>query len=359
MAGEITIQLPADISPDQLRAIMEAAGPATVVESADLEPEAAIGWFAAAFDRAMADFQNLPQAIETGAAAIRAQSGQSVIGVLFAALAIAAAAYLVELLIRRVTPGRGQAAGPAFSQRLGAGLCWLAARALSLAAFVVIALILARIFISASAGRQIFIGELTVVLVQRVSYAIVALIYAPFDGARRLAGMEDAAARKIGLAFIALFFFNGALRIGLALIALLTGDGPEDDLLSIFVYAAWWLSFTIAFFHVRREIASLIRGVWGHLRIFGRSVSDLAGYWPVVAAALALASAVAGSALVLGLERSGAFAGSFIIFALTPFVIAGITTLKREKVEAAAPARRPALEGWFSLAEGGAFVLSA
>ncbi|MFV0475322.1 MAG: mechanosensitive ion channel family protein, partial [Pikeienuella sp.] len=37
----------------------------------------------------------------------------------------------------------------------------------------------------------------------------------------------------------------------------------------------------------------------------------------------------------------------------------GITTLKREKVEAAAPARRPALEGWFALAEGGAFVLSA
>lgn len=360
MAGEITIQLPADISPDRLRAIMEAAGPATVVEGgADAAPEAAVGWFAAAIDRVLGAFHDLPQALAQGAGAIRAETGQSVIALTLTALAIIAAAWVIELLIRRIAPERGTAAGPAFGQRLAAGFYWLVGRVLSLAAFVLIALILGRIFLAAGPGRQILVAALTVVLFQRIIFAIVDLIFAPRDPSRRLAGAPDAAAQRVGGAFVVLLSLNALFRIGLAIVALATGGGPEDDLLSILVLCVWWLSFTIAFVYTRREIADLIRGAWGHMRLFGRPVSELARYWPALASALAFATAAAGIALILGLEQTGAFTGSFIVFALTPFVVAGISALKAERVAAAEPIRRPALEGWFALAEGGAIVLAA
>lgn len=190
-------------------------------------------------------------------------------------------------------------------------------------------------------------------------YTFADLIFASYDPPRRLAAIDNAAARKIGATFILLFYLIGALRGVLSIVETLIVSGPEDDLLNIGMMLVWWLTYTLAFFHVRDEFTSLISRTWSHLKLFGRPIADLAHFWPFLASALALTSAVAGIGLILGLERDAGFSGSLLIFFLTPFVVGGIGALKKEKLAGAAPERRPALEGWFALAEGGAIIIAA
>lgn len=362
MASEpVTIVIPPDIAPEQLDAILDAAGPELAISEAG--PEAASNGanaMAAKLDGVFAAARELPQVFADGVQALEASSGLGLAGLVFACLALIIVALGIEWALRHFLLSRpAKETHERFTSRLLYAIRWIGIDLAGLCLFALVALVLSRLFLPEGVARDVFGAMVTVIFMQRLVYTAISFLFAAREPGRRLVSTGNAEAATVEKAMIAMLLVMGVFRLISAVVTNLTGGGFESAPLQILSLLVWFLAMSAALYAIRDIIADLIIKAWGDVTLFGNKLRNIAGYWWIVAVALALVNAVAGIAIVLGAEGASGFGGAFAIIFFTPFVLAGVAKLRDERMADATADRRPAIEGWFSLLEGGLIVLAA
>jgi len=355
----VTIVIPPDIGPERLQAILDAAGPDLAVSEPVVEAPAAANAMAAVLDRVVAAARDLPQALADSGQALQASSGLTIAGFVLASLALLVVAAGIEWALRRFLLARpAKETHQRFSARLIYGLRWTAIDLAGLFLFVLISLVLSRLFLPDGIARAAFGGMLTVVFIQRLVYTAIGFLFAAGEPGRRLVSVSDGEAATTEKAVVAMLVGVGLFRLASTLVTALTGGGPASVPLQLIALVVWLVAMCSALYAVRHIIGRLIAEGWGDVTLFGNSLRDVAGHWWILASVLACINALAGMAIVVGAEGASGFGGAFAIIFFTPFVLAGIAKLRAERLARATAEERPAVEGWFALAEGGIIVLA-
>ncbi len=359
--GQIIITLPGDLDPAIRQQVLDAL-PQSGVEVA--APEVVVALPTAVVDqaveRALEASGGLPDALAGYAGRLDA-AGPGLAATLLLIAAAMAAGYAVERALRRPEPAapapdaETDTETPFTATLLRAGR-WLAGRLASLAIFVVVSLMAARVM-TPDAARPLADAVVLLTVMQRLMIAIVAFLAAPAAPYRRLAGLSDEDALRVtrlAVAVIAIgWFFRCAVEV------LRQGvEGPERALAAAALLFLGALPGVIYWFLVRRPIGGLILKAFGAATLAeaGPRVRLLARNWSFFYVGVSVMNALSAASGELGIPgaaeigRSGAM--TTLVAVLTPFIVAGITLWRDERKLVSDPTRHAALLGGAALAKG-------
>jgi len=356
--GRIIITLPGDLDPAIRRQVLDAL-PQGGVEIA--APDAAMAAplpteiVDAAIETAVAASGALPDALM----AYAAQFG-GVGGLLLALLTIAAAmaaGYAAERALRRPEPAHGatETETPFTDTLLRAGR-WCAGRLVSLAIFIGVALVLARL-LTPEAARPLADALIFATVLPRLMLAVVDLLAAPGAPRRRLAGLDDGDARMVTRLAAAALALNWAFRVVVVFLSHAAAGAPGALAVSALIFVGA-LPGVIYWFLVRRPVGGLILKAFGAAdpAQAGPRLRFLARNWSFLYVGVSAMNALSGASGALGVPgaaqigRSGGV--TTLVAVLTPFIVAGIALWRDERRAVSDPARHAALLGGAALAKG-------
>jgi small-conductance mechanosensitive channel len=236
--GAIVITLPADLSPEQRDAFVEALGrleqPVVVADQPPPGDDAAVGGVTLAIDRfddAMAAAGEIPGLVRAWWVGLSGTGGlASLLAVLAGLLAVAAGLGL-EYLLDRVLAGWRRACLEArperFAPRLGYALGWFGLELLGLVVFGAGALLVAWLVLPDAATARLTLAEVVVGVIKvRLLLALAHLVFAPRTPGRRLIAMPDADAALV-CRWILIMAVAGVLAVGVRDVLVRAGAGPE------------------------------------------------------------------------------------------------------------------------------------
>ena len=352
--GSIIITLPGDLDPAIRRQVLDALPQTGVAVAAPEAPVAALPTeiFDAAVGRAVDAAPRLPETLGAYAAQFGGAGGL-LLALLTVALALAAG-YGVERALRR--PEAACAAADSETPFTATLLCagrWLVGRLIGVAVFAVVALALARL-LAPQAARPLADALIFATVAPRVMLAVIDLLAAPRAPQRRLAGLNDADARRVTVLAAAALAVGWLFRVGVEFLHQ-AAAGPEGALAASTLLFLGALPGVIYWFLVRRPVGELILKAFGGAEP-GPRIRLLARNWSVFYVGVSVMNALSATSGELGipgaaqLGRSGNL--TTLVAVLTPFIVAGVTLWRDERRAVSDPARHAALLGGAALAKG-------
>lgn len=372
----IVITLPADLSPEQRDALMEALGrlpqPVVVAGQPPSAEDDTAGGVALAIDRfddAMVAAGEIPGLIGAWWVQLSGSGGfASVLAILAGIVAVAAGLGLEYLLDRLLAGWRRtclEARPDRFAPKLGYAFGWFGLEILGLLAFGAGALLVGWLIVPGTAMARLTLAVVVVAVIRvRLLLALAHLVFAPQAPNRRLIAMSDADAALV-CRWVLITALVGAVAFGFNDVLAGAGAGPEAAAcLGILAAGVTLIARLVGLVRVREAIRGLIQR--SYVRPDG-TVPWLAGWfagtWHLVFAAIVVFAFVGQLYAELAIG-SGALAsaslGPLVIPALLPFALGGYGALIDDLMIARATDTRQAVLGDVLKTLGqGAFILIA
>jgi small-conductance mechanosensitive channel len=277
---------------------------------------------------------------------------------LILAAAIMAAAYAVERGVAAAiaAPGAGRVG-------VAAGWRWGARQVIRLALF---ALVSAEV-ITAVAGGDLIAATLGAALLAavmrfRIQTSIINFLAAPGDAPRRVTGLTDAEAALIWRAVVILMIVSAGIAFVNTLVADVIAAGPAGVGAQIVLRILGGVAAIAFFIAVRVPVARILVLAFVPHAAPERLSRRLLARWHLfyaVLMALTVISDAFGFLFPALANTDAASSYSFLVFVLTPFVMAGIGLWRATALAAAPEDKRSVVTGVFALIEGAALLVAA
>lgn len=203
---------------------------------------------------------------------------------------------------------------------------------------------------------------LAAVLRVRIVMAIVEFLTAPSDPGRRPTGLTDEEAGTIVRRVLPLMIFLGALTAVRTFVDTVISAGESGAMVLILTRALEVLSVFAVFVSIRRPVARILHLGFARSAEKGTVVSYLLDHWYVPYGMLLVLTWLTQTAELLETESGSGHASvtySFLVFILTPFVLAGLRIWRQTRLDASAEGPSGLVVGIFALLEGATIVVVA
>jgi len=373
--GAIVVTLPADLSPEQRDAFVEALGrlqqPVVLADQPAVEDDAAGGVALAIdrFDDAMLAAGEIPGLVGAWWVGLSGAGGfASVLAVLAGIVAVAAGLgleYLVDRLLAGWRRTCLEARPERFAPKFGYAFGWFGLEILGLLVFGAGALLLGWLILPGTTIARLTLAVVVVAVIRvRMLLALAHLVFAPRTPNLRLIAMSDVDAR-LAWRWILITALVAAVAFGFRDLLVGAGAGPEAAAcLGILAAVVTLIARLVAFARLREAIRRLIQ------RSYARPDGTIPGIaawfadsWHLVFAAIVVVGFVGQlyAELAIGAgPLASASLGPLVILALLPFALGGYGALIDDLMIARATDTRHAVLGDVLKTLGqGAFILLA